>query len=387
MAGLGVVACATMAVKLVLAASTLHKALEESVGGSFWDWLSPTVFVWAALAVGLWFERGWARLGMRVFVTINAALLVATPFLLQSIDPEKKLVFPSWINLGTTVWMFWVAWWMKFRYEPQGLPLLTQARVSFYLTFGLLILVIHQIRRLFGMSYLPWHYDPYVIARGRRATWGEIAETIAFPEEYDECWVEVGTIPVPSGEVVVCDPMLLPAVAVEEITPSVDEVPPRAHTVQLQIARLRHPYGLTVLRARILWSDPLDGRLEHRGNVMVDSALICLVDHKKAMSAPDLEAGAYGHKLWRSCRLDGTGGDEMVVFSSAFGDGMYPVFKLMDVYRCFGVYVDMTCRSEDQTTYCLRMRGWAAPKPPGPEEFGFADDDDEDDEELKQDVD
>ncbi len=377
--GLGVVACATTAVKLLLAASTMSRV----VGGSFWGWVSPTVLVWGALAVGLWFERSWARWGMRVLVTTNICVMVVTPFIIRSMGAEGRPWMPSIVNIGTTLWMFWLAWWMRFRFEPMGLPLGERLRVGASCSWGMTILLFEQLRRLLGMSYLPWHCDPYVIARGREATWGDISETIAFPEEYDECWVTVGTIPVPSGEVVICDPNLTGVIKNGDV-PFVDEVPPRAHKVELQIARLRYPYGLRVLRARILWSNPLTGDLELRGMAMVDLGQLCIIDFKKAARIPDLEIGAFGDKLWRSCRLDGSDGDEMVVFSSGFGDGVYPVYKLIDVTRCFGVYIDMTHNRPEGKNYCLRRRGWAAPKPPGPEEFRFPLDDDEGDEDHVQ---
>ena len=314
---------------------------------------------WIVVGIGLWFERDWARWGVRVLATVGLILSIAMSGFAGSTD--KPLVLHPVIMFGLLTWLAWTA-----RFHGEWGAGWRDMRYAWWRAKGFAILAWHRVRRAVGLSYLPWGIDSVVVGAGTRMDGDDFAEYLGYPPAQGPIWKHVASIAVTSNRLVLCDPLGLEAPEANGVI--VDDIPSGVHNVELQYARLRGRSDLTVVRARILWREFEFAELLKAGAVLVDSAAICIGDPDEisrlipmlAESERSLFHLLDDGETSRRFPASEAGRCAMLVFTSGLGDGAYPVFELHENGDSVGILVEMTCGKG--TRCALKHRGWRAKK-------------------------
>jgi len=310
-------------------------------------------------------EWRWARTAIRTYATVQ--LLTGIPvrvWLSMLLDGEF-----SWRKLLIGFVVCYLSWIVCFSDEYRTpYPRLRMIPLVAKEIYGQLILVYHQIRRLFGFSYLPWRSDPLVVANGGSMSGLEQRESFQIPDFRDGGWETVAELQVDSGRVLVCDPAFLhnefDGLEHDE-GEVIFDLPTGLYTLRLQIARLREPYGETILRAAFIHRGEEFDEIEGCGRTMVDLARLCVGDAERVrhvISALGESFDAFDliedPDPYYTLNSEEDGLPFITIFESGFGDGVYPVFLACRNNKKIGLVVDMSDIPEEGELVVVKRRGW-----------------------------
>ncbi len=351
----------------VRAVTTVARVVAEATGRpapGLMSLIPVTAYLLVLLAIGLWFEKSWARSGLRAYTTVSlVAMLVTQYWIWRAIDKP-----PALRPVVSESLPFLVAWFIRFEGEyPTVMSLRERLGVSLISCWGRLILITHVLRRWFGRSYYSWTYDSYAIGLGGSMTRGQEMATIGTPDLFEGSRYELATLRVDSGRVVICDPSFLTHEFDGrdiDVGVVIDGVEPGDYSVQLQIVRLPRADGRVILRARLTDVRYSVDSLNIAGEAMVDLARLCFGDAQR-VSEHLAAAGEDFEPIndWLDCEdpvftiHSPEDGEPLVtIFDSGFGDGVYPVYVTPRGKRVCTITVDMGEFFPEQKVSFLRRR-------------------------------
>lgn len=259
------------------------------------SWQPPALIaIWLVVGAGLWFRRNWALATFWVLAVGSLLLSIGAMVFVSQMAGRS----PSYGGLIQSVVLVAVAWSLQ----------------------------------------------------GDRASWPAASSASgarpAFPAINKLKWRPIGALEVESREMLVCDPAFV--LGPEDMQLSIADVRNGLHIVEVQVAALPAPRGKRIARARILWEDFATAELAPYGEIPVDLALLSVCDparFTRQIPHDEVESSRWpwsviGDTLWGCCR-DARGEIVLIAWSSGFGDGKYPVYRLIADGRWVGILIDM----------------------------------------------
>ncbi len=364
--------CVLLAAFQTIVAFRIYRIFSEISGPSVAGFLAcipPTTWILLACTVGIWFERRWGRSGLRTYATIVLLVDLTLGWWTASLV-DRPIFFRPVIVDG---FVCLCAWRLRYRDEFAELSWRQRIANTFRGTLGSVRLLWHLIRRLLGLSYLPFRTDPVALGYGGTWTFDRELATLGVPRAKDEGWRVVSQIAVTTRQLVVFDPMFFHDGGCGNECFALSDIPNGLYDLELQIVRFRDPVGYVVLRAQLFWRDDdvtTGGCAEEIG---VDSATLCIGDPdriteawRKREDAEDDECEFLpARALWKAGLPGDSNPSVVTAFQSAFGDGGYPIYVLGDERGGLGIMIDMAGEDRTNTIVLARRRGWRQPRPAG----------------------